>query len=153
MTNQLKKDLPRGHVGEDIVMEYLKREGHKSVKRIIGNHKEYDILIDDGKISIEVKMDVMSKETGNIAVEHENYGKPSGIKTTTANYWAFIYWYKDEWYGGIFQTKALKKICKKAWSVNGGDDMASKIYLISVSKAHKLMDTWIIPKRLAKKIK
>ena len=150
MSNNLKKDLLRGHVGEKIVIDYLLND-YKTVKAIPGNHKEYDLLVDD-ELTFEVKMDVKSRETGNIAVEHESYGKPSGITTTTANYWAFIYWYKDAWYGGILPTKSLKKICKGAWSINGGDDMASKIYLMSVSKFHKLMDTWKIPNHRTKEI-
>ena len=147
MSNNLSRDLSLGQNGEDIVLEFL-REKYPDAKRIFGNHKEYDILIPSQDLRIEVKTDLLSQDTGNLAIEYESYGKPSGINVTTAEFWAFIYFYKDTWYGGLWPIKSLKEVCKKAWSVSGGDDMASKIYLFPVSKAHKLMDTWKIPEKM-----
>lgn len=39
---------------------------------------------------IEVKTDFIAHKTGNIAVEYMCRGKPSGIATTQADYYAFI---------------------------------------------------------------
>ena len=38
----------------------------------------------------EVKTDYRVGETGNVFVEEESRGKPSGIKTTKAEYWNFL---------------------------------------------------------------
>lgn len=39
---------------------------------------------------IEVKMDKIAHRTGNIAIEYECRGKPSGIAVTEAEYYAYV---------------------------------------------------------------
>lgn len=39
--------------------------------------------------SIELKTDFMAAETGNFFIEYAQKSGPSGLKTTTADYWAF----------------------------------------------------------------
>ena len=41
--------------------------------------------------SIECKRDYRAHDTGNVFVEFESRGKPSGIRKTEAEHWAFIY--------------------------------------------------------------
>ena len=41
--------------------------------------------------TIEVKADSFIKDTRRLAVEFESRGKPSGIATTEADYWCFIF--------------------------------------------------------------
>lgn len=50
--------------------------------------KELGKILDDKPI--EVKTDCKWKKTGNLAIEFKSRGKPSGISTTKAEYWAFI---------------------------------------------------------------
>ena len=50
--------------------------------------KELADILENQKI--EVKTDCKWKKTGNVAVEYKSRGKPSGISTTKAEYWAFI---------------------------------------------------------------
>jgi len=38
---------------------------------------------------VEVKRDLMALETGNLFIEFESRGNPSGIATSEADYWAF----------------------------------------------------------------
>lgn len=38
---------------------------------------------------VEVKSDRKAKDTGNVFVEFEQKGRPSGIRVTTADWWAF----------------------------------------------------------------
>ena len=40
--------------------------------------------------TIEVKRDFLAHKTGNVFVEYESRGRPSGISTTQAQYWAFM---------------------------------------------------------------
>jgi len=43
----------------------------------------------EGK-KVEVKRDRKARLTGNIFVEYESRGKPSGISTSEADYWCFV---------------------------------------------------------------
>jgi hypothetical protein len=56
---------------------------------IVTAYKGYDIWIPEIHKSVEVKQDYKSKHTGNIVVEIEMYGKPSGLLTSTADFWVF----------------------------------------------------------------
>ena len=64
------------------------------------NRKKFDIDLEYGKVrekqvadmlqdkKIEVKSERgMWQRTGNIAIEFESYGKPSGIAATESDYW------------------------------------------------------------------
>jgi hypothetical protein len=80
----------------------------------------------------------MWMQTGNIAIEYESYGKPSGIKATESDYWFHNLCIDDEEYCTlVFKTETLKKIVDKIdkfKSVSGGDHNASKMILISLQK-------------------
>ena len=43
-------------------------------------------MLQDKKIEVKSERDVWQR-TGNIAIEYESYGKPSGINATEADYW------------------------------------------------------------------
>ena len=43
-------------------------------------------MLQDKKIEVKSERDVWQK-TGNIAIEYESYGKPSGINATESDYW------------------------------------------------------------------
>tara|TARA_R100000353_G_scaffold175844_2_gene147396 strand:- start:725 stop:1144 length:420 start_codon:yes stop_codon:yes gene_type:complete len=117
----------------------------------IDNRKKFDIDLEYGKVreklvadmlqnkKIEVKSerDVWQK-TGNIAIEYECYGKPSGINTTESDYWFHNLCIGDETFATlVFDTNSLKKIINKLdykRSVSGGDNMASRMYLLNLQK-------------------
>ena len=48
--------------------------------------KQVADMLQDKKIEVKSERD-MWQRTGNIAVEYESYGKPSGIKATESDYW------------------------------------------------------------------
>ena len=53
-------------------------------------------------------------KTGNMAVEVECYGKPSGINVTKAKYWCVNFVYNGELFERrIFNTPIIKKLVKK----------------------------------------
>lgn len=64
--NDFKYDLKIGKLAE------------KSLSEILSNKK------------VEVKLDRWAQITGNVAVEFENRGKPSGILKTKADFWCFV---------------------------------------------------------------
>ena len=94
-------------------------------------------MLQDKKIEVKSERDVW-KRTGNIAIEYQCYGKPSGINATEADYWFHNLCVGEDIYATlIFKTENLKKILdslERKVSVNGGDHNASRMYLISLQK-------------------
>ena len=74
------------------------------------NYKEvlFDFQTSDF-ITYEVKADRRSAETGNFFIEFAGYGKPTGIKITTAN--RHIITYKDKFF--MFETSKIKELIHK----------------------------------------
>jgi hypothetical protein len=86
--------------------------------------------------TIEVKCDRIAIKTGNVYIEYESRGKPSGIATSQADYWVYKF---DEESAIIFKTEALKNKLKKLVSlgiakadIEGGDNKTSKGILLSL---------------------
>ena len=88
--------------------------------------------------TIELKTESYQWEkTGNIAIEFEYRGQPSGIAVTQATFWChelrrnnYTLLYL------MFPTWKLKQICRKYYSQNGyvigGDNKASKMILLPI---------------------
>jgi len=83
---------------------------------------------------LEVKYDRAAQRTGNVFVEFESRGKPSGIATTEAEYFCFCV--VDSFY--ILPTKKLKKLCRDYLGTKneraGGDNNTSKGILLPIKK-------------------
>ena len=89
------------------------------------------------KCQIEVKSErSWWKKTGNIAIEYEYRGKPSGIYATTSDYWFHrLEGDRDEFCTLVFNTSILKGIVDKykdKLTKNVGDNKASKCVLIPI---------------------
>ena len=144
-------------VGQDISSEFdvNSLENTKSettgLKPTKNNRKKFDLdlaygqmhedkiaeMLQDKKIEVKTERGMWTS-TGNIAIEFESYGKPSGINATEADYWFHNLAVDDDVYCTlVFSTKNLKKIVEKLDKhrvVNGGDNYASKMYLVNLSK-------------------
>lgn len=131
-------DLILGHYYEKKAILYLDYDNYKIID---GYHKEYDIIISKNGITtkIEVKTDRLAYKTGNIVIEYEYNNKPSGIETTTADFWIYfvINPNKEECYK--FPIEELKNIVKNCKTVRGGDGYKSKLYIIKKSKLKKYL--------------
>ena len=94
-------------------------------------------MLQDKKIEVKSERDVWQK-TGNIAIEYESYGKPSGINATESDYWFHNLCIGDETFATlVFDTASLKRIISnldKKRSVSGGDNNASRMYLLNLQK-------------------
>jgi len=93
-------------------------------------------ILKEGKLEVKTERDWWFK-TGNIAIEIECNGKPSGIMVTKADYWVHILANGDKDYCRlIFDTKTIKKLTKKYIGTlkNGGDGWKSKFVLIPLSE-------------------
>ena len=115
------------------------------------DRKKFDIDLEYGTIredkvaemlqnkKIEVKSERgMWMKTGNIAIEYECWNKPSGIKATESDYWFHNLCVGDnEFCTLVFKTEVLRTIVDKLdyfKTVSGGDNNASKMYLVNLQK-------------------
>ena len=89
------------------------------------------------KIEVKSERDTWMK-TGNICIEYQSYGKPSGIIATEADFWFHNLCIKDDIFCTlIFDVPKLKQLMEKLdfkKSVSGGDHNASKMWLVSIQK-------------------
>lgn len=89
------------------------------------------------KIEVKSERDIWQK-TGNIAIEYENWNKPSGIMATESDYWFHNLCIGDNEYCTlVFKTDTLKKIVSKLdyfKTISGGDNNASRMYLVNLKK-------------------
>lgn len=115
------------------------------------NRKKFDIDLEYGQIREQLIVDMLQdkkievkserdlwQRTGNIAIEYESYGKPSGIDATESDYWFHnLCVGEDTFCTLVFNTNSLKKIIKNLdykRSVSGGDHNASRMYLLNLQK-------------------
>ena len=115
------------------------------------DRKKFDLDLQYGKVrekniadmlqdkKIEVKSERgMWMRTGNIAIEYECYGKPSGINATESDYWFHNLCVDKEIFATlVFKTDNLREIIKNLdnkKTVSGGDNNASKMYLLNIQK-------------------
>ena len=94
-------------------------------------------MLTDKKIEVKSEKDMWQK-TGNICIEYESWGKPSGIKATEADYWFHnLCVGENEFCTLVFKTDVLRTIVDKLdtfKTVAGGDHKASKMFLVNLQK-------------------
>tara|TARA_R100001594_G_scaffold24291_1_gene47603 strand:- start:879 stop:1253 length:375 start_codon:yes stop_codon:yes gene_type:complete len=98
--------------------------------------KVHDIF-SNKKIEVKTERDWWFK-TGNIALEYECNGKPSGINATESDYWIQILAKGNKNHCMlVFEVKELKKIVKKykeQYTRMVGDRNASKCVILPIRK-------------------
>lgn len=119
------KDLPVAQKTETQVAEFLVDKGLKFLGDCDDNR--YDLLMshEDKEFTIEVKEDFSCERTGNVGVEFECRGKPSGINVSKADFYLYKVHCPDRGIRlYIIKTSKLKKmISNKEYFrvVSGGD--------------------------------
>ena len=101
------------------------------------------LMLDDS--TIEVKLDLLTHKTGNIAIEFRSRGKKSGISTTKAKYWAFVIAMDNKEYEEfpivVVTTDYLKEIARTHYKLGhttrGGDNNTSEMVLIPIQEIFK----------------
>lgn len=126
-------------------IKFLKRlkETYPHSVKIEGSFKQFDFYIPDIESKIELKTDKKSNYTGNFVVETYHYGKPSGITTTTADFWVFndgesYYWVDPDTIKNIILTSGIKQ----ARFVGNGDTVEKRAYLIPKEWIVKKSTRW-----------
>jgi hypothetical protein len=82
--------------------------------------------------------------TGNICIEIESYGKPSGLTSTEAELWVHNLVKDNELCCSlVFNTNKLRQVMTKIepYTVMGGDNKASKMYLVNITKLLKAISS------------
>lgn len=129
MTNTFHKDLAWGLQIEEKALALIKPKYPKAY--IAEALKEYDIFIPEKNYSIEVKCDMKSNHTGNILIEVEMFGKPSGLTATTATYWLF---YDDKQWAWIKPMEIVRCIFLNKYPLkeftSKGDTEPKKAFLV-----------------------
>ena len=99
--------------------------------------KRVDDLLKGGDAEVKTERSWWRK-SGNIAIEYEFRGKPSGIYATTSDYWFHrLEGDRDEFCTLVFKTSILKGIVDKykdKLTKNVGDNKASKCVLIPIKE-------------------
>ena len=129
-----KKDKVIGDEAEIHILNIIQKLYPKAY-RVIGKEARHDIIIPEINKTIEVKRDVMSAKTGNLAIEtFKKSGAPSGIMVSTANYW--VIYSGDEIF--FLDKEKLKNYATDANNnfrvVFGGDSWATQMVLLPISK-------------------
>lgn len=114
-----KKDIVEGEQGEEFITNWLctafnaqrvsnnKTNSHDVIIKL--PHRENSIWSDS--ISLEIKTDVLiseKRDTGNMFIEYESRGKPSGISVTKAD--IFITYFKNINEVWVIKTEDLKNL-------------------------------------------
>lgn len=112
-------------------MTHTKAKPHFDLDLKFGQQKENELQeAIEGKI--ECKTDRICQKTGNVFIEIESRGKPSGIYTTKSKYYAICLWLEKRnhqiWV--LIPTKILKKLMKSYPIKAGGDNWTSKGHII-----------------------
>ena len=99
--------------------------------------KQVSDIFANKKIEIKTERDWWHK-TGNIALEYEHNGNPSGIYATTSDYWIQILAKGSTNHCMlVFEVKELKKIVekhKKQYTRMVGDGKLSKCVILPIRK-------------------
>ena len=125
----------------------------------MNNDKRFDLDLQYGQVfeqkvadmlqnsTIEVKTEREKwKSTGNIVIEFESRGKPSGIATTEADYWFHnLALGEDIVMTLVFPTKILKNYIVQAMPrvVRGGDNNTSRLYLLNLQDLVKMINVCV----------
>ena len=126
---------------------------------LMNNDKRFDLDLQYGQVfeqkvadmlqnsTIEVKTEREKwKTTGNIVIEFESRGKPSGIATTEADYWFHnLALGEDIVMTLVFPTKILKNYIVQAMPriVRGGDNNTSRLYLLNLQDLVKMINVCV----------
>jgi hypothetical protein len=123
---------------------------------LMNNDKRFDLDLQYGQVfekkvadmlqnsKIEVKTEREKwKSTGNIVIEFESRGKPSGIATTEAEYWFHnLALGEDIVMTLVIPTKILKNYIAQTMPriVSGGDNNTSRLYLLNLQSLVKMIN-------------
>jgi hypothetical protein len=128
------KDIVLGEEGEQIIRTYLEGLNFK----FISDNKDYryDLLMEykNKQYTYEVKTDIYPRDTGNIAIEIECRGKPSGVMVTEADFYVTYFKHFDEIWN--ISTNRLRDLIRNGkFKVITGGDSGSNTKMVLMNRA------------------
>ena len=128
---KFNESLLSGKQSENIILKMVQNKYPKAYIKE-GYHKEYDIMIPEIDKTIEVKKDFKSQYTGNVVIEMEMNNRPSGLQTTTADWWVF---HLDETEIVWITLERLKEMVEfedynLVEFIGEGDEISKQAYLV-----------------------
>lgn len=130
-----------GNQGEDLLISFFNKLGLECTK---ASERSHDLILKyTSDILVEVKNDVYSRRSGNIALEFYNTKqcKPSGIAASQSHLWCHIHYNNQNTYISFCPTKLLKEwfereVAKKIISCGGDDNSSMKLYSQDLLSQH-----------------
>jgi hypothetical protein len=139
--SQFESDLALGGQVEEQVLDSLRSRSplFKYAYRTQGAVKGSDIVLNLG---IEVKCDLRSGDTGNVAIETSCNGKPSGITASTSMFWVVVIptgQFAGSWWVPAAQ---LRLTVSERKSIPAGDRKAARVVLLPVTEFVKIQGVY-----------
>ena len=125
MYYDFQKDILTGEESEKKFANLLLTKCRQIKNVSFNKDKRYDVLVEFNngtQTTFEIKHDLLTGRTGNIAIETFSRGKLSGINVTQADYFV-IHCFTDKEHFYVFNTSFLKKSVEMNMNneIYGGD--------------------------------
>ena len=121
-------------LGKGIERDFLERVmvAFQNAYQTFGDDTRFDIGIPELDVTVEVKFDIKSLETGNIVIEYF-HRRPSGILVSEATHWLFVTGEEEIWISQRELTKCLLVNAVEPRQIHGPEDRHPKyVFLLRV---------------------
>lgn len=121
-----RKDINKGKSAERFLSDLIIERDDSVVEILPNENSKYDLMVvfnDSTCCTIEVKNDILSQKTSNVAVEVFSRGKKSGISSSEADYFVYFVRESDNTKVFIIRRISLLELIKTSRfrEVLGGD--------------------------------
>ena len=119
-------------IGNKIERKWLDKMlvAFRETYQTFGKDSRFDLAVPELNVTIEVKYDPRSQDTGSVVVEYHHM-KPSGILTSEATHWLFDLGDEEMWFSRAGLLRALMLSGVKPVQVHGpGDRHPKMVFLI-----------------------
>ena len=132
MHYKFKEDLKQGKEAElELAARLVQVKGVDDIE--FNEDKRYDLKVfsEDESYTIEVKWDMKAPETGNVAIEFEYRGNPSGIEASEADFWA--YKIEDKFYMlSKDRMSEMIEVERPSYVIGGDPGSGTKMWLVKL---------------------
>lgn len=135
MSQNFPDDLKTGIDYEDAFVELCRGWGYAQAHRAEQFVQGFDVVIPELDLRVEVKYQRAEAKTGNCAIEISYNGEPSGIASTTSDWWA-IFTDTELFVAPVETLRALIRDGNFRL-IAGGDNKAAQLALVSTSKLRR----------------
>ena len=126
-----------GDIGEEKILKLLKKKYPLSYIDDTGKaNSDWDIWIPELDYGVEVKMDLESKNTGNLVIEVEMNDKLSALSVTKSKYWVFLTGDEYIWIRPLDIYRFIEQHFEygRVPFIGNGDNRSKWAYLIKLHK-------------------